>query len=59
MRLAELRGPREFVIVDAPVPEPAVDEVLVEVAACGVCSSELSHWRPSDPSWTVSPSATG
>jgi L-iditol 2-dehydrogenase len=44
MRLAELRGPREFVIVDAPVPEPAVDEVLVEVAACGVCSSELSHW---------------
>ncbi len=44
MRIAELRGPRSFAVVEAPVPEPAPDEVLVEVAACGVCASELSHW---------------
>ena len=44
MRLAELRGPHEFVIIDTPMPEPAADEVLVEVAACGVCASELSSW---------------
>jgi L-iditol 2-dehydrogenase len=44
MRIAELRGPRAFAVVEAPVPEPARDEVLVDVAACGVCASELSHW---------------
>ena len=44
MRIAELRGPRAFAVVEAPVPDPARDEVLVEVAACGVCASELSHW---------------
>ena len=44
MRLAVLRGPRSFEVVEVGVPEPAPDEVLVQVAACGVCASELSHW---------------
>lgn len=49
MRIAELRGPREFVVVDAEVPVPARDEVLVEVSACGVCASELRPWLGTVP----------
>ncbi|RCK69369.1 hypothetical protein DT076_10770 [Desertihabitans brevis] len=44
MRLAELQAAGRFEVLDVPVPEPRPDEVLVEVAACGVCASELSHW---------------
>ncbi len=44
MRLAELRGPRAFEIIDVPLPDVAADELLVRVATCGVCSSELSAW---------------
>ena len=44
MRLAELQGPRSFVVVDVPVPEVAPDQVLVKVTTCGVCSSELGGW---------------
>ena len=44
MRLAELRGPRDFQLVGVPVPVPARDELLVRVEACGVCASELSQW---------------
>lgn len=45
MRIAALRGPREFELIDAPVPEIAPDEVLLRVAACGVCTSELDQWE--------------
>lgn len=41
MKQAVLRSPREFEVVDAPVPEIGPEEVLVRVAACGVCASEL------------------
>ncbi|WP_375425671.1 zinc-binding dehydrogenase [uncultured Friedmanniella sp.] len=49
MRLAELRGPRDFVVVDADLPVPGRDELLVRVGACGVCASELSSWTGSRP----------
>jgi 2-desacetyl-2-hydroxyethyl bacteriochlorophyllide A dehydrogenase len=45
MKIAALRGPREFELIDAPVPEIALDEVLLRVAACGVCTSELDQWE--------------
>jgi L-iditol 2-dehydrogenase len=45
MRIAVLTGPGEFAIENAPIPEPGPDEVLVRVAACGVCASELDTWR--------------
>jgi L-iditol 2-dehydrogenase len=45
MRLAVLNQPRQFEIVDAPVPEIAPDQVLVRVAACGVCASELDIYQ--------------
>ena len=41
MRQAVLKSPGTFEIVDAPTPEPAPGELLVRVAACGVCGSEL------------------
>jgi threonine dehydrogenase-like Zn-dependent dehydrogenase len=45
MRLAVLTAPRQLDIVDEPVPEPGPGEVLLRVAACGVCASELDLWE--------------
>src|SRR5215216_269588 len=45
MKIAALRAPREFEVMDAPLPEIAPDEVLLRVAACGVCTSELDQWE--------------
>lgn len=45
MKLAALRAPREFEVMDVPIPEIAPDEVLLRVAACGVCTSELDQWE--------------
>ena len=28
-------------LVDAPVPEPGPDEILIRVRACGVCRTDL------------------
>jgi threonine dehydrogenase-like Zn-dependent dehydrogenase len=45
MRQAQLVGARSFRLDEAPVPEPAGDEVLVKVRACGVCASELPPYE--------------
>jgi 2-desacetyl-2-hydroxyethyl bacteriochlorophyllide A dehydrogenase len=45
MKIAVLRGPRQFEIEEIPCPEPAPDEILVRVAACGVCTGELDMWE--------------
>src|SRR3954449_12809313 len=45
MRLAVLRGPHALEVTDAPVPTIEPDEVLVRVASCGVCTSELDMWE--------------
>jgi threonine dehydrogenase-like Zn-dependent dehydrogenase len=42
VRLAELAGVEDYRVVEAP--RPAAGELLVEVAACGVCASELDAW---------------
>jgi 2-desacetyl-2-hydroxyethyl bacteriochlorophyllide A dehydrogenase len=44
VRIAALTGPGSFEIRDVPIPEIRPDEVLVKVAACGVCASELDTW---------------
>ena len=49
MRIAVLRDRGEFAIETVPVPEISADEVLVRVAACGVCTSELEAWAGSGP----------
>jgi L-iditol 2-dehydrogenase len=45
MRVAVLNAPRRFDVADVPVPEPAAGEVLLRVASCGVCASELDMWE--------------
>jgi 2-desacetyl-2-hydroxyethyl bacteriochlorophyllide A dehydrogenase len=45
MKIAILQGPREFAVVEEPAPPIAGDEVLVRVAYCGVCTSELDMWN--------------
>jgi L-iditol 2-dehydrogenase len=45
MKIAMLPVPERFEILDEPVPAIAGDEVLVRVAACGVCASELDMWQ--------------
>ncbi|HET9588737.1 MAG TPA: alcohol dehydrogenase catalytic domain-containing protein [Anaerolineales bacterium] len=45
MKIAVLSAPQAFEITDEPVPAIQPDEVLVRVAACGVCTSELDMWE--------------
>lgn len=45
MKIAALRAPREFEVIDEPVPAIMPDEVLLRVSACGVCTSELDQWE--------------
>ena len=41
MRAAVLFGPRDIRVVDRRVPQPGPDEVLVKVAMCGMCGTDL------------------
>lgn len=43
-RIASLQDNSEpLTLADIPVPEPAPDEVLIRVSACGVCHTELDE----------------
>ena len=43
-RIASLQdNPEPLTSVDIPVPEPAPDEVLIRINACGVCHTELDE----------------
>lgn len=41
MKIAVLETPERFTLTDEPDPLPGSGEVLLRVAACGVCASEL------------------
>ena len=45
MRAAVLRAPREIAVEELPVPETGPHEVLIRVANCGVCASEVDMWE--------------
>jgi L-iditol 2-dehydrogenase len=49
MRIAVLTARSTFEIQDVPMPVVAPDEVLVKVAMCGVCASELEVWDGDGP----------
>ncbi|MCA1188012.1 MULTISPECIES: zinc-binding dehydrogenase [unclassified Saccharopolyspora] len=53
----------ELAVRDVPVPQPGPGEVLVRVAACGICQSDLSqldgHIRPRLPEITPGHEAAG
>lgn len=33
--------PKKLAIIDCPVPEPGPDEVLIKIAYCGICGTDL------------------
>jgi L-iditol 2-dehydrogenase len=41
MRAAVLFGPQDIRVMERPVPQPGPGEVLVQVAMCGTCGSDL------------------
>ncbi|MFI0483432.1 alcohol dehydrogenase catalytic domain-containing protein [Actinomadura sp. 9N215] len=46
MRSAVLSAPgKPLDVVERAVPEPGPGEILVKVTACGMCFSEINHWR--------------
>jgi 2-desacetyl-2-hydroxyethyl bacteriochlorophyllide A dehydrogenase len=45
MKIAILKGPKEFQLEDEPLPALLPDEVLVQVVACGVCTSDMGVWE--------------
>ncbi len=45
MRASVLTGVGSLIIEERPVPSPAPQEVLVEVAAVGVCGSDVHYYR--------------
>jgi L-iditol 2-dehydrogenase len=54
MRIAVLTAPRRFEIAEVSTPRPGPGEVLVAVAACGVCASELESWTGrSEPTYPL------
>ncbi|MFI5957683.1 NAD(P)-dependent alcohol dehydrogenase [Cryptosporangium sp. NPDC051539] len=44
MRVAVLREPGDLVVEDRPVPRPGPDQVLVRIAAVGVCGSDTHYY---------------
>lgn len=44
MRISRVTGPRRSEIVELPDPVPGVAQVLVDVLASGVCTSDISPW---------------
>jgi threonine dehydrogenase-like Zn-dependent dehydrogenase len=45
MRLARVHGPGDVRVDQVPVPACGAGEVLVQVAACGICGSDLGYIR--------------
>jgi L-iditol 2-dehydrogenase len=45
MRVSVLTAPRELRVEERPDPEPAAHEVLVRVAAVGVCGSDVHYYE--------------
>jgi len=66
-RALQVLEPGRCEIVGIPIPEPAEDEVLIEVQACSTCTNwELCMWegrdifaRPGYPKYPLNPGAPG
>ena len=49
-----LTGPGSFDLTEVPTPGPGRGQVLIAVAACGVCASELESWTGrSEPTYPL------
>jgi threonine dehydrogenase-like Zn-dependent dehydrogenase len=45
MRAAILEGPNEIVVKDVPMPEIGKADVLIRVAQCGICGSDVHSFK--------------
>jgi len=53
MKAVVLKGPRDLVLRDVPVPQLRErNHVLVRVEACGICGSDLRYWAGENP-WAL------
>lgn len=44
MKALLLTAPSQLELVDFPNPQPAADEVLLRIRACGICGSDVHGW---------------
>lgn len=49
MRAVVLHAPNDLAVEDVPIPDLMPDEVLLEVAACGICGSDLRYLMGENP----------
>jgi L-iditol 2-dehydrogenase len=49
LRKAILEGPNDLVLETVDAPAPRAGEALIEVAACGICGSDLHSFRGEHP----------
>lgn len=59
MTLARIHAPGEVRLDTVTAPEPGPDDVLVEVANCGICGSDLSYAKLGGLPGAASPFAIG
>ena len=45
MKSAFLIGSKQFELRNVPDPDPGPLDVVVDIAACGVCGSDLRRWK--------------
>ena len=49
MRAARLHGNRKVTVEDRPIPSPGSGQVLLKMAAAGICGSDLGNYRSPTP----------
>ena len=45
MKAIALTGPKQLEIIDTPTPEPDGRHVIIKLAACGICGSDIHYWK--------------
>jgi L-iditol 2-dehydrogenase len=54
MKVAFLQEPLKFTVDEVPLPKPKAGEVLVRVAACGICGTDLNAYEGNKPrGWKI------
>ncbi|MDR1519241.1 MAG: alcohol dehydrogenase catalytic domain-containing protein [Planctomycetota bacterium] len=51
MRAVVAHGPKDYRLIRKPVPRPGRGELLMKVAACGICGSDLHAYRGAPYYW--------
>ncbi len=49
MHAAVLKAPRELIVEEIPIPTIESDELLIEVAGCGICGSDIRYFAGENP----------